>query len=375
MVSKHRIIIFIDWFYPAYKAGGPVKSVLNIINSLSQDLDIKVVTSNKDVDGTILSVSSNTWVNKEGYSICYLHDQMSVLDFLKQEQLSCDSVYFNSLFSIKYTILPLLFYRNSKVKKILAPRGMLGQGALEIKSIKKKLFLFLSKKFLFADVIWHASTPTEANEVKQVIGRTAETIVAQNISSPATERIIASDFKMEQKLRLVFISRISSKKNLYFLLELLKLMEDLSDVTLDIYGPIEDQEYWNTCYALVEKDKRVQYKGVITPVEINSVLSSYHFFVLPTLHENYGHSIVEALNCGLPVVLSQHTPWRNLKSENVGFDIALSDKQAWMDALRAAYFMNGSEYKTMTMACYEYAKKYVVNEQVVIENKKLFYGR
>ena len=186
MVSKHRIIIFIDWFYPAYKAGGPVKSVLNIINSLSQDLDIKVVTSNKDVDGTILSVSSNTWVNKEGYSICYLHDQMSVLDFLKQEQLSCDSVYFNSLFSIKYTILPLLFYRNSKVKKILAPRGMLGQGALEIKSIKKKLFLFLSKKFLFADVIWHASTPTEANEVKQVIGRTAETIVAQNISSPAT---------------------------------------------------------------------------------------------------------------------------------------------------------------------------------------------
>ena len=75
------------------------------------------------------------------------------------------------------------------------------------------------------------------------------------------------------------------------------------------------------------------------------------------------------------MVLSQHTPWRNLKSENVGFDIALSDKQAWMDALRAAYFMNGSEYKTMTMACYEYAKKYVVNEQVVIENKKLFYGR
>ena len=374
MTSKPKLLIFIDWFHPAYKAGGPVKSVVNIIDCLSHVLDVRVVTSNKDVDGTVLPVAANEWVMKQGYSVCYLNDQIPMLDFLKQERQSCDTVYFNSLFSVKYTILPMLFYRNSKVKKILAPRGMLGQGALAIKPIKKKIFLFLSKKFLFADVIWHASTPTEADEVKQVIGKTAKIVIAQNISSSASKRFVEYDFKKKQELRMVFISRISSKKNIYFLLDLLRSLKDLNNLKLDIYGPIEDQAYWDSCCTLIEKDKRIQYRGVIPPVEINSVLSNYHFFVLPTLHENYGHSIVEALNCGLPVVLSQHTPWRNLKSENVGFDIALSDKQAWMDVLRAAYFMDGTDYKTMTMACYEYAKKYLVNEQVLSDNKKLFYG-
>ena len=374
MTSKPKLLIFIDWFYPAYKAGGPVKSVLNIINSLSQDLDIKVVTSNKDVDGTVLSVPANTWVNKEGYSICYLNDQMSLLEFLKREKISCDSVYFNSLFSVKYTILPMLFYRNSKVKKILAPRGMLGQGALAIKPIKKKIFLFLSKKFLIADVIWHASTPTEADEVKQVIGKTAKIVIAQNISSSASKRFVEYDFKKKQELRMVFISRISSKKNIYFLLDLLRSLKDLNNLKLDIYGPVEDQAYWDSCCTLIEKDKRIQYRGVIPPVEINSVLSNYHFFVLPTLHENYGHSIVEALNCGLPVMLSQQTPWRKLKVENIGFDISLNDKSAWMEALRSAYFMDGAEYKAITLACYQYANAHVVNEEVISQNKKLFYG-
>jgi glycosyltransferase involved in cell wall biosynthesis len=295
-----------------------------------------------------------------------------VLDFLKQEQLSCDTVYFNSLFSVKYTILPLLFYRNYKVQKILAPRGMLGHGALKIKPIKKRIFLFASKKFLFRDVIWHASTQAEAKEVRHIIGRTAEAIVAQNISLPATKKAVASDFKTEQKLKLVFISRISEKKNIGFLLSLLRSMEKMDGLTLDIYGPIEDQEYWTKCYALFENDDRVQYKGVINPVEVNSVLANYHFFVLPTLHENYGHSIVEAINCGLPVMISQRTPWRNLKVENVGFDISLNAKETWMEALRVAYFMGGANYIAMTEACYQYATTHFLSENIIAQNKKLF---
>jgi glycosyltransferase involved in cell wall biosynthesis len=372
MIKKKKVLIFIDWFYPAFKAGGPIKSVMNIIKTLANEIDFNVITSNRDADGTILSISTNKWLQNESYSICYLDSELGILEFLKNENLEYDAVYFNSIFSFKFTILPLYYLKKSKIKKIVAPRGMLGKGALGIKPIKKKIFLGVSKALLFRGITWHTSTLKESQEVKEVFGKKANTYVAQNISTPAVKRTISKEFKIPKELKLIFISRISTKKNLYFLLELLKLMEDLSGLTLDIYGPIEDQEYWTKCYALVEKDKRVQYKGVITPIEINSVLGNYHFFVLPTLHENYGHSIVEALNCGLPVMLSQQTPWRNLKAENIGFDISLSNKSAWMEALRAAYFMGGAEYETMTEACYQYATTHFLSENIIAQNKKLF---
>jgi hypothetical protein len=52
-------------------------------------------------------------------------------------------------------------------------------------------------------------------------------------------------------------------------------------------------------------------------------LAEYDLFLFPTLGENYGHVISEALASGCPVVISDQTPWRNLEAEGInrnGFD-------------------------------------------------------
>ena len=33
-MEKLVVLVFIDWFYPAYKAGGPITSCLNLIDNL-----------------------------------------------------------------------------------------------------------------------------------------------------------------------------------------------------------------------------------------------------------------------------------------------------------------------------------------------------
>jgi glycosyltransferase involved in cell wall biosynthesis len=45
--------------------------------------------------------------------------------------------------------------------------------------------------------------------------------------------------------------------------------------------------------------------------------------VLPTLGENYGHVIVESFSVGLPIILSKKTPWLNLESKHLGWDLDL----------------------------------------------------
>ena len=52
--------------------------------------------------------------------------------------------------------------------------------------------------------------------------------------------------------------------------------------------------------------------------------------------ENYGHSIVEALLCGTPVLISDSTPWRGLEAEGVGWDLPIADEAAFVRALREA---------------------------------------
>ena len=374
--SKKRILIFIDWFYPAYKAGGPVKSIYHITENLANECDFFIVCSNQDLDGSRLDVLQNQWISKEHSEVMYLdqtHQNRKVFQKL-YEEVNPQVIYYNNMFSFSFGIKPLWHFRKLKgVKQLLAPRGMLGEGALQLKAKKKKLFLRFAKKFLFRKSLnWHASTKQEAKEIKKVIGLSTKVQIAQNLSSKPQLRKAESIRKQAGELRLVFISRLSEKKNLYFLLELITNCDKLSQLRLDIYGPIDQGEYWNRCQSLIEDNHRIRYCGTLKPTEINQTLLNYHFFILPTLHENYGHAIAEAINIGVPVMISKRTPWSMLVSEGIGYDIELSDKNAWQLALKEAYALPEKDYLEMCKACYAYAQRNIVNSRILKANRKLF---
>ena len=71
---KRRILIFIDWFTPAYKAGGPIKSISNFVNHLSSDFNLFIVTSDRDLGDNhpYSNVKFNHWIQNDEYSIIYL---------------------------------------------------------------------------------------------------------------------------------------------------------------------------------------------------------------------------------------------------------------------------------------------------------------
>ncbi|WP_100627180.1 glycosyltransferase [Algoriphagus formosus] len=377
--SKRNIIIFIDWFLPAYKAGGPIQSVFNLVQQLQDEYNFFIVTSNWDLDEKLdLPKSSlNQWIDKGGYQIIYLDQAHQKKSFYKKlvEEREYQVIYLNSLFSKKFTLLPLRVFGKENIKIVLAPRGMLGQGALSIKPLKKKIFL---KVFRMAGwhnkVTWHATAETEKAEILAKFGYSVKIQVASNLSKNLTNdwKIKA---KKENKLNLFFLSRISSKKNLLAAIKALESVKEIYSICFSIIGPAEDQEYWEACQAkIVQLSKHINVKvlGSQPNHKISDLLSDQHILLLPTQHENFGHVIMESWQNACPVIISDQTPWRNLEENGVGWDISLSSPEKFVEAIERAAAMNQEEYNKMSQAAFEFAKRFTEDPEVLEANRKLF---
>ncbi len=376
-----KVLICIDWFLPAYKAGGPIQSIANLVNHTKEDFDYYIATSNSDLYApldlpkTIL----NSWQDRVGYKIIYIDPAHQTLKFYKSLFLveNFDVVYFNSLFSKNFTLLPLFLFKNQPIRKVLAPRGMLGQGALAIKPTKKKIFLKGFKILnLHKKVIWHVTAHSEMAEVKQHFGKGAKVLFAPNLSAKVTQWPTPK-LKKTNGLNLFFLSRIAVKKNLLAALDYLNDINSSYKVHMSIIGPKDELEYWKTCEQKIKqlpKHISVSYEGAIPNKDIFKKLKAQHVLLLPTQHENFGHVIMESWQNGCPVIISDQTPWKGLKRNKLGFDLALAERQAFIAAIEFFCAMEEEVFQTWSSASVKFFKKFTENPQLIEQNKALFLG-
>ena len=167
-----KIVVFIDWYKPAYKAGGPISSIYNLIELLGDEMEFYVVTSDRDLNeqSALEGLKYNQWVDQGKAKVRYLRENQEKRRVLKEivEQLSPDRIYLNGIFSYFYSVLPLFLFRNYHI--IISPRGMLINEALKIKSSKKRCFLLFMKWVKgYQNVIWQFSNEEGIKEqVKRI---------------------------------------------------------------------------------------------------------------------------------------------------------------------------------------------------------------
>ncbi len=343
-------MVFIDWFYPAFKAGGPIKSMSNMVSLLSNDIDFFFVTSDRDLldNKAYENVRLDVWVKKPDYSIIYLSESNRKKSQYKKlfNYVNPHTVYINGIFSYNFSIKPLLVFKNSNTKLILATRGMLGQNSLKVKSIKKKCFLFFMNTFSnYKNVIWHLNSTNELQELKKSISAIHKTIILPNLSFFESHSSVNHQ-KIENELNLISICRVLPIKNIHFVIELLKLVK--FNCHYFIAGPIEDVAYYKSCLTLINDlpaNVKVVFLGTIKPNEIINELNKADFFISSSLNENYGHSIVEALGASKPIIISDKTPWKNLAYLKAGADLPL-EKKIYIDQLNKFAKMNNKEYSS-----------------------------
>ena len=153
----------------------------------------------------------------------------------------------------------------------MAPRGMLGKGALQIKALKKKVFLAATKATSFFNgITWHATDQEEVNDITAKFPNASVELVP-NIAQLNIQQKELS--KSADSLNLVFFSRISPKKNLKYALEVMSLLNN-KNVQLDIYGSIEDNSYWRQCQEMIKQHVlNVKYVSSLAPEEVQHTLN------------------------------------------------------------------------------------------------------
>ena len=98
-----------------------------------------------------------------------------------------------------------------------------------------------------------------------------------------------------------------------------------------------DTGYWDRCQRAAQDlpgNIRFVYGGALAPHEVNSKLAETDAYIQLSKSENFGHSIVEAMQAGLPVVTSHGTPWNGLADAGCGVNVDPGEDQViadWLD--------------------------------------------
>ena len=372
-------MVFTGYYLPGFKGGGPIRTIANMVENLGSEIQFSVVTADRDL-GDVASyrdISPNQWLQLgdariyyASPSIAWVHGLVAVI-----RQFDGHALHLNSFFSFRFSILPLLIWRALKADKpiIVGPRGEFSKGALALKSPKKRAFLLLAKALgLYRGVIWHASSSHEAEDIRRVIGDSARIRVAIDIACPPSE-LQLKQRNISSPLQVIFLSRISLMKNLLGVIDVLQRVK--TAVVCDVYGPAEDEMYWDKCKESAKQlpaHVQFRYCGPLFPAKVPATLAQYDLFFLPTLGENFGHAIAEALGCGLPVLISDRTPWRDLSQKKLGWDIPLDQTDQFVAAIESCSRIPAADYDAWRQSIRAWALKNIGNEEAVEQNRQLF---
>lgn len=380
-----RVLIFVAHYLPGYKSGGPVRTITNLVEHLGDQIDFKVVTNDRDLMDTepYPGIEAETWSAIGKGQVFYCPPRQHSVRYFGRlmRETPHEVLYLNSFFNPTFTLQPLLARRLGIAPWrpcILAPRGEFSEGALGLKKWKKRLFIALIRKLnVYKDVIWQASSEHEAKDIRHVLGEMGPIEVAPDLPPVVVGASGSMDVyhrNSESSLKVVFLSRITPKKNLTFALRMMARVT--VPVEFNIYGPVQDEDYWRQCREIVERMPphiTVTYQGPVDPTRVPGILGAHDVFLFPTLGENYGHVIPEALSVGTPVLISDTTPWRGLAEDGVGWDLPLESQAEFVRCLEHCASMTSGAYEKWRETVRDYAERSLGDPDLVEANRELFF--
>jgi len=314
-----RILHVTPTYLPAYRYGGPIYSVHGLCKSLvKRGHAVDVFTTN--VDGPSNSdVPTGIPVSVDGVKVYYFESK-----FLRR-------LYFSPPMAIalnkqirKYAVIHLhsIFLWPTwaaaqcairfNVPYIVSPRGMLIKNLVKNKSrwLKTVWIRLFERRNLEKAAGIHVTSPLEADEVRRFNFRLSNITIIPNgfdseIDQPSED---ANSSKIaniiENMTFILFLGRINWKKGLDRLMQALNHIP--SHICLIVAGNDEDN-YQSVIEALAVRagvSKRIFFTGAVYGKTKTALFQKAAAMVLPSYSENFGNTVLEAMACGCPVVVT-----------------------------------------------------------------------
>lgn len=377
---KPTILAISDYYAPAVKAGGGHLAIRNMVRHLSDEFAFRILTTDHDLGEKIPypNILYGEWVSMDMAQVRYLSTSERKMGALAKiiNTIPYDLIYLNSFFGVMAvkTIALRKMNRIHNKTVLVGVHGEFYPQAIGYKHLKKQVYLVATKLVRMYDgLLWHATSPEESEQITQHLGVPQNKIkTAPVLPAPITDLPIPPH-KQVDELRIIYLSRITPKKNLAGALRL--LMDVQKPVQFDIYGTQEDAAYWDICQELIQqmpKHIQVRYCGAITEKQIE-LFSQYHLFLFPTLGENFGYVIQESLLGGCLPLISTETPWRGLKDKGVGWDATIDDPSAFIRIIETVYHMDNDTFSQWSKNAQAYGIQVANDSNRIQTNRDLFH--
>lgn len=382
--AKPVVLAFNKYFLPGFRSGGPTRTLANMSDRLGGEFSFFIVTQDRDAGDSAAydNIDTKSWNVVRLAKVRYLARGAVTLRTLRAliREVAPDVIYLNSFFDPIFTqrILMLRWlWRMSDIPVVLAPRGEFSSAALGIKSVRKKAYLFLSRKAgFYRNLIWQASSEYERADIRRTLPFVPESAIRVVTNLSPLARAIEEPKRIRQQyepLRVCFLSRISPMKNLDYALSCLSHVK--GEITFTIFGPREDAKYWTVCEEIMRSlpsNVSVIYKGEVEHHQVPGALAQHDLFFLPTRGENYGHVIYEALAAGLPVLISDTTSWGGIAERRAGWVLPLDQETAYTRIIDDVATWPPEKFATMKYNALAFAAECAEDANVLRANRQLF---
>jgi glycosyltransferase involved in cell wall biosynthesis len=379
--AKPKVLCFVDYYLPGYKAGGPTRTLINMVGVLGDEIDFHLVTRDRDF-GSIeqyRGVQIDAWNTVGKAKVFYASPHMLSFGGVRRliAETPHDVLYLNSFLSPKTTGLALLVRRlglSQGKPTIIAPRGEFGPNALAIKALKKNIYLKVTTLTgFYRGLVWQASSEREVADIRRMQSGVAERImVAPSLLPPGREMSGEGAARPPGPLRMIFLSRVAPMKNLDFLLRALAMSQ--LELSLSIYGTRDEPGYWTECESLIAAlppNVKAEYRGPVTPEQVADTFAQHDLLVLPTRGENFGHVIFESLAAGTPVLLSDQTPWRDDPDGTIE-TLPITDPALWLASIERWSRLDEAGIMARHAAALRFARNYIAKSPALEQNRALF---
>lgn len=347
-----KILQFSAIYAPAWKWGGPPRSVSNLAEGLAANgHEVTVFTTDAGLEADI-DLMRGRPVLRNGVSVTYFPAHFNMLGLAApalaaaiQDQASrFDVIHFSGVWQPTFPAAGKAA-RRAGVPYVVSPRGMLGPYSFTQGRLKKFIYWRLVERaHLRRAAALHATSAMEYEELSALLPGVPVFNVPNAIDTAAWRRDerAAAEWRARHGIAPeipVFLAsgRLHHKKGLEFLAEALAHVPAGQDWRMVFAGPDEDgtKAKLEAGFAAMGLRDRVVFCGQCDTRELTILYSAADALLFPSRHENFGNVAVEALACGCPVVLSDGVGAAGALAKLPGVKVVKRDAKEWGTAVKA----------------------------------------
>jgi glycosyltransferase involved in cell wall biosynthesis len=248
--------------------------------------------------------------------------------------------------------------RNGK-PYVISPHGMLDPYSLGIKALRKRAYFKMieSRTIRGASSVLFTAADERDLAVAQIGTVPNPVIVGLGADTPDTSRAAlrarfrAAHPDLADKKLIVFLGRLHPKKRPEAAIRAMPAVRaKIPDAALLLVGGGQDG-YVGGLKKLASElgvSDCVHFLGLLTGDEKWSALAASHVFALPSLQENFAIAVAEALQIGLPVLITERINiWREIVDAGAG--IALQERRLEEDLARQATALLSDQHRCRDM--------------------------